>query len=460
MPPARGTEPDYSERIDALLSSALAEQSREKRFLTEVVYGAKSALLKAQEELQAMRQIIAKRDQAIMDLLRSRLEGVETQSISTRLDSIERAIGDPEQSVFELLESRLAAAGIKDISERIEAMEEAILQLASVMSELPDQFKAELESSSSSVRERMAEETAEVAKTVRSLIEGLLTDLREDAVEVVETLRVLAESVLTEMRNALEASRTEMRDTLEASRKQSLELIRRSSREVNETTRATAEAVVEHLVAYLAQRDERIQRARDQALVELFQQLAENVSRRDRRKIAKAASESPSFGLSSLSQPMQPPPALQPFTEVESPVFEREDPAAAFRASAPVSARLLDDDSSDSGPSESEDVSEYLRVPPATARRATRARRPPSEEAPQPDDGKRGRKAASGKAESRVKSTGPASARGAAVRSPKKGKTPEPGGEGGGEATAVSGPSPMERGGQPVTYRGGKALGE
>lgn len=441
-PPPK-SESEYSERIDALLSSALAEQSREKRFLIETVYGAKSALVKAQEELKGMREMVAKRDQALIDLIESRLEGIQGQHMATRIDAIERAIGDPQQSVYELLESRLAALGTQQIKERIDGIEEAVLKVASVVSELSTQIRDDLVVSAGTVGDRVGEEALEVVKTVRSLTDALVADLREDAVEVVQTLRLLADTLLADLKEATEASR-----------KQSHEAIRATAGDINETTKATAEAVVEHLVAYLSQRDERMQRSRDQALVELFQQLAENLRRRDRRKLSKAVTESPEFTLSSMARPPQPPPALEPFRAPEAPLSQEptyRDPEAFARRYMNPAARLADEPSADS----SENVSAYLR----TSRAAGKS--PSDENVGSPVKPVRAaekpgtRKADAAKGQGAAKTTGSSIGRGPATRSSRKtAKDAGPDGSQPKGKRGRSGGSSSEGSDDSITYRG------
>lgn len=83
---------EFQARVDELLNSALQDQAREKRVLIETVHGAKAALTKAQEELTALRQLVDKRDTAVVDMLEARLAGLGTEQtleeVASRLDAL------------------------------------------------------------------------------------------------------------------------------------------------------------------------------------------------------------------------------------------------------------------------------------------------------------------------------------------------------------------------------------
>jgi hypothetical protein len=154
--------PDFSDRVDALLSSALAEQAREKRQLVDTLYGAKAALVKAEEEISALRQQITTRDED------------------------------------------LVAAIDKKFEERIEAIEEALIKLARSVGQVPARVRADIETAAVAVGERMGEEC-----------DALLRNMREDAVEVVSTIGKLSERSLGQTQNAIEGAREEYRTTTE-----------------------------------------------------------------------------------------------------------------------------------------------------------------------------------------------------------------------------------------------------
>jgi macrodomain Ter protein organizer (MatP/YcbG family) len=441
--PAPGGRPDYTDRIDSLLASALQEQSREKRFLMETVYGAKSALVKAQEELTAIRELVAARDKELIGLLESRLPGVETDHLTGRVEAIERLVGQTDQSLVHTLESRLEEVDSQDVNKRIDAVngridaiEEAIIELADRVSQVPQTFRNDLEASSVALSDRMSEEAAEVINNVRSISDAFMADLREDAVEMVRTLRLLSETVVEDVKRALEASRKQTLNALQLSRKQSVDLMKSVAGNVNETTKITAEALAEHLTSYLSQREERIARARDQVLVDLVRELGENLKRRDRRKLGQAVSESQDNpgGGSQLASSTTPAPSWQPFPSPPpmsmadpNSVLAASDPRTGLSQSGPVSAaRMIAEPLDDF----EEDMNEYFRVPPPGVPSDSEPGKPKRDRAPESrkrsgDNPPAGSTPARGRASTKTKKAAPDEEQGSSRRAanPRGGST-------------------------------------
>jgi hypothetical protein len=220
--------PDFSDRVDALLSSALADQAREKRQLVDTLSGAKAALVKAEEEIAGLREQIGKRDEELLQAIDKRFEA------------------------------------------RIEAVEEALIKLAKSIAQVPARVRMDVETAAVAMGERMGEES-----------DALLRNTREDAVEVVGTIGKLSDRTLTQTREAIEAAREEYRTT------------------------------TEQVVKYLGERDDALQRQRDQVLVDLFRQLGESLGRRNSKKVAKAIAEDRSIGRRPQAPPGPPPPYRQ-----------------------------------------------------------------------------------------------------------------------------------------------------
>lgn len=222
VPPAPA--PDYSDRVDALLSSALADQAKEKRQLVETLYGAKTALGRAEQEITALKDLIATRDEELLAAIDERLTEA-TDSLDRRFDS------------------------------RISDLEDAIIKIAQSVAQVPTKVRADLETAAVAIGERMGEE-----------VDTLLRTSREDAVEVVATFSKISDRSAGQLREAVEGAREEYRTT------------------------------TEQLAAYLGQRDDSLQRSRDQVLVDLFRQLGESLGRRNAKKVAGAIAEDPQFG--------------------------------------------------------------------------------------------------------------------------------------------------------------------
>lgn len=226
--------------------------------LVETVFGAKTALVKAEEELAELREFITQRDESLLE------------AVTARMEEVVRA-NQPSQG---------------DLADRIGAIEEAILQLASriiELGDLPAQLRRDLEISAVAIGERVGEESV-----------SLLADLREDQVEVVQALAAMSDGSLSEIKQSTAQLKQELLERLSA-----------AARDGVENTRTTAEAMVEHLTGYLQQRDDTLFRARDQRLVELFQQLSETLGRSTKRKLGKAMDEQ------GPRPPLSPPPSVQ-----------------------------------------------------------------------------------------------------------------------------------------------------
>lgn len=243
--------------------------------LVETVFGAKTALVKAEEELSGLRELIDKRDEALIEVIAKNNESL-SQSLS---DNLLDAVG----AIAAKLESAQAESAGEGLIPRIEALEEAILQLAQRVAELgdlPGQLRRDLEVSAVAIGDRIGEESA-----------SLLADMREDQVEVVQTLVTMSENELKELKQAVNSAKQEV-----------LERTSTAGRDTVEAGRSTVEQMVEHLTGYLQARDEQLYRARDQRLIELFQQLSDTIGRGNKRKIGKALEGSPP------PRPLTPPP--------------------------------------------------------------------------------------------------------------------------------------------------------
>jgi hypothetical protein len=333
--PEESGEPEESDRIDALLSTALADQARERRMLVETVFGAKTALVKAEEELAGIRELIDKRDEALLEAITKNNQQI-VESLSANLLE---AVGAISEKVEASVKSQPKIQPPRDagLTVRIEAIEEAIIQLAqriADLGDLPGQLRRDLEVSAVAIGDRIGEESA-----------SLLADMREDQVEVVQTLVSMSEAELKELKQAVNSAKQEVTERTAS-----------TGRDTIEAGRTTVEQMVEYLTGYLQERDEQLYRARDKRLVELFQQLSDTIGRTTKRKLSKTIGDdystpqalSPPTPPAKKPQPLsiprtfrqpppQQPPAPEPRDQGQSfqdlqPVkpFERPDPAFAF----------------------------------------------------------------------------------------------------------------------------------
>lgn len=146
---------ESSDSIDQLLSSALAEQSREKRMLADAVHSARDALNKAESELAQLKDLVGNRDETISEIL-------------LRVHTIEE--------------------WAHRVSAQIEATPQTVSSYISTSEELEVRIKA--------------------------ANDELLTDIREDQVEVVRALSRTFDVALAEVKQQLAANRQDYLDKL------------------------------------------------------------------------------------------------------------------------------------------------------------------------------------------------------------------------------------------------------
>lgn len=281
--------------------------------LVETVFGAKTALVKAEEELAGIRELIDKRDEALLEAITRNNQQI-VESISANLLDAVTAIAD---KVDKSQPSRDAGVAV-----RIEAIEEAIIQLAqriAGLGDLPGQLRRDLEVSAVAIGDRIGEESA-----------SLLADMREDQVEVVQTLVSMSEAELKELKQTVNSAKQEITERTTS-----------TGRDTIEAGRTTVEQMVEYLTGYLQERDEQLYRARDKRLIELFQQLSDTIGRSTKRKLSKSIGED-----YHTPQPLSPPtpPAQKPqplsiprtFRQPEPPAPEPREQGKSFQDLQPV----------------------------------------------------------------------------------------------------------------------------
>lgn len=317
-------EPEESDRIDALLSTALADQARERRMLVETVFGAKTALVKAEEELAGIRELIDKREEALLEAITRNNQQI-VESVSANLLEAVGAIGEKVDAAVKS-QPKIQPPRDSGLTVRIEAIEEAIIQLAqriADLGDLPGQLRRDLEVSAVAIGDRIGEESA-----------SLLADMREDQVEVVQTLVSMSEAELKELKQAVNSAKQEVAERTAS-----------TGRDTIEAGRTTVEQMVEYLTGYLQERDEQLYRARDKRLVELFQQLSDTIGRTTKRKLSKTIGDDYSTpqALSPPTPPAKKPPPLtiprtfrQPPPPQQPPAPEPRDQGQSFQDLQPV----------------------------------------------------------------------------------------------------------------------------
>lgn len=173
----------FQARIDDLVSSALEDQAREKRFLMEMVSAAKAALTKAEHELTSLRQVVEHRDVAVVDLLEARLSGLGT----------ERSIEDLAAKINMMLERPPVDELVLPITERIAELADQVARVQSGLKPL-DPWPAALEI------QRM------IADRVEARLKPLSDDVSEARRETLEVVRAVAEEISERISHRMNAA--------------------------------------------------------------------------------------------------------------------------------------------------------------------------------------------------------------------------------------------------------------
>lgn len=300
-----GSENDLSEesaegfaaRIDELLSSALEDQAREQHMMLETVHAARTALGDALAELRDLRQLVERRDQAVIDLLEARLSGVGTEEsierlgrrleevadqtviseavdpVAARIEAIEGSLAalDPRAPAAELREAitgrlRETAAEVGDLSRTVEgfssAMREALDALNDAVSSLRELTASEsarvterVESGLAGFSDRLASDAAlsrealgeKIRQTARGLEERLASGMGDLAASV-ESLRERVAQTDTAIRMAAEAlearlqeSASEAREAAERTAARTFDRLQRLQEDLAELRKAASE---------------------------------------------------------------------------------------------------------------------------------------------------------------------------------------------------------------------------
>jgi hypothetical protein len=238
---AQPTGGRFEARIDNLLSSALQDQAREQRMLFEIVQGARAALAKAEEELGALRILIERRDQSVVDLLEARLSGVGTEQ---GLDRLAKQIAEIESHIDEATRRSGEAAARRE--------EEAFARIDSDLASRQSAAAA-----TSRQIEALSRQIEEIRSAVAAQSSATATSITEALSPFTENLEALSER------------------------------IRQSNRRITESN-SRLEAMHESILNYLSTRDERLEESRDQILTNLVTQITQDLSRHDRIRITTA----------------------------------------------------------------------------------------------------------------------------------------------------------------------------
>ncbi|MBW3591978.1 MAG: hypothetical protein KY393_09080 [Actinobacteria bacterium] len=205
------------------------------------------------------------------------------------------------QEVRDLITSRDET--LSEVLLRVQTIEEWSHRVSTQLDRIPETIGQSLASSQ------------ELEDRLVSSNDDLLADIREDQVEVVRALGRTFDNALADVRRQLASARQDYLDQLEVATEQMIE-----------KNNATAELMVEHLVGYLAKRDETMHKAREQMLIDMFRKLGASLGNRSSKKVAKA--------MGATTPPSPKPPDVPPAPKFKVPGAgrpERQSPFARRR---------------------------------------------------------------------------------------------------------------------------------
>lgn len=339
----------FTKRIDELLASAIEDQARDQRMLIETLEKAQDETRRLREVIEGREENVVDTLEARLSGIATD-EGVEqiSEAVDARLAELRTLLErlDPWKPAMEVqrtLAQRLADA-VSSLNEGLEAANTWIASaladsstdvkesvqaagarsfdrlvqvqgdmeaLASAIDGIPDAISARLDGIPDAVSDRLeeipqivsarldeirAEAQSSAAATSRQVeqIVDAVQDRLEDNLATeqeamsavsrqIERLREVIESqapvLADEVGTAVEPFAEEMRNL--AAR------VRRSNMNSTEVA-ARLEAMHQSLVAYLAQRDERLEQVRDNVLTQLVEGLGQQLRRKDRVRISEA----------------------------------------------------------------------------------------------------------------------------------------------------------------------------
>jgi hypothetical protein len=249
--------PAFRSRLDSLLESAIEEQEREQQGFMEVLQASRDALSAVRSELDLVRGAVEHREQAVIDLLDARL------ALAARQDTMESL-----QHRIELLEGEQAALK-KALTVKLDAIARSL--------------------------EAVEWRTQEGMSALANRVGGLEGSFTEHAELVVDRLAAfdrrdgdLTTTTAAALKELGESIETRQQEVAEAVLK-ALDPVGRIMQVVqSRLVRAASELAVAQgsLFARLVEREERLERQRDQILADLLDEFAGVAKPRERNRVA------------------------------------------------------------------------------------------------------------------------------------------------------------------------------
>lgn len=316
-----GSNEELPARLDSLLSSAIRERARDERALAEIFGGMRQEIEAFGKDLTSIKKAVQRPYQPILSLFSSKLAEIEHLVSDFRLQVSQRLEAAADlQTAHVAQESRALGKFVEVWSKYLDAR---LKQEAAAVAKL-------LEDSFSAADRRLLGESAEIKKGLKASTEKAEADLKAQMGAADARLIVVAEELQSQLLSAEGALRADIEVAQEAlleSLSESSEAVSEALNEVTsvipkqigeslaeafrpfseelqklggtieETSQRIAdsntrlEAIQRSLISYLSERDERLERVRDQALIDLVEKMADALKGRARTKIVGALKE-------------------------------------------------------------------------------------------------------------------------------------------------------------------------
>ncbi|MGI8426571.1 MAG: hypothetical protein ACR2FO_05300 [Actinomycetota bacterium] len=291
-----GAEPEFTERLNTLLSSAIREKARDERVLAETVSSVGESLDKFAEDLATVKKLVARPYQPLLTMLSSKLtevEGLVTQireEIADRqiasADALEGRLTEETGNLSKFIEDwgKFFDGRLAQESQRIRRLQERTTErTGQAMQTQADSVAVGLNSVKEEVHFHLTNAEEALRADVEAAQEAIFDQINESAETTSEVLEQVTQVVHTQVGVGVAAAIAPLSEQLERVAQQVSEAGRRIS-EAN----GRLEALQGSLVAYLTERDERLESVRDQAMIDLVERMSENISGRSKAKVSGA----------------------------------------------------------------------------------------------------------------------------------------------------------------------------
>ncbi|HVE75744.1 MAG TPA: hypothetical protein VND22_03135 [Actinomycetota bacterium] len=316
LPAAPPDEPqandEFGTRIDELVSSALEDQAREQREITDTVSSARDALEQTQQELHSLRGRIDPLERAIVDLAEL-ISGIPAP-IRRSIEESATAIGMELGRSFGMF-SESSRAPLEELREKVQAVSDQVgaigaalaEELGAAITETSTLAVGDMRESIQSSRELLEERVGSIGDQVSEFERSI----EEQGEQTRSALEELSKSNEAATRESAKSSGTSAKKLADAVHAQGVEVggvvgravaslsekldkladrTRRAELRITESN-ARLEAMQESLVSYLASRDDRLERVRDTILENLIEEFASSLKNRDRVRLAVSLRE-------------------------------------------------------------------------------------------------------------------------------------------------------------------------